>query len=258
MKRLLTLPFFWIIIVAFLLVLAYLSLVIKVDYSDNIPIENANENKCYFDLFNSLKEIKPAYFETNFPYEKYADSAGFRKINFLLEDLIIMDTLNPGNNLQNQQVLSVALTEKLEEQIRPKFEKYNPDSLIMIIQWAEKYEAYAEVDPEHATLFQVISSHWFNFASNTLRNYYDKEYTIKYNYKFRYINNRLRERKYLTTIKATYTEKVIDYIIQKKWSYLFNKFWYATGILYKSIVGLLVLIIIFPYFYIFKNIINKS
>ncbi len=258
MKQFFPKSLFWLFVILFLFIIAFFVLVTKVDYDSDIPVEKEVPGVVAFDLLPHLQHIDLTNLKENFPYSTYLDSANLRNINSILKDLAAMDSVNPGNEMMNQEILSIAFTQKLEERIKSRFAVYNPDSLIRIIQWAEKFNTYAEMDKDHAILFQVIYSHWFNFVSNTLQEYYEKEYAVKYNYKFRYINDRLKEKQFFTPIKGTYLEKIIRHLIEKNWSYLFNKFWHATTWVYKCVVMLLVLIIIFPYFYIFKRYITRK
>ncbi len=253
MKQFFSNPLNWLLLVIVTVLIFFLALVIRVDYSNDIKVERPITTNKSFSLYPALQGVDLANFKESFPYQRYLDSADFMNINSICADLDAMDSIHPDDEMGNQEVLSIALTEKLEEQLKPSFINYNPDSLLMIIQWAEKFNAYSQLDEKRATLFQVIYNHWFNFVSNTLGTYYEKSYTIKYNYKFKYINDRVREKQFITPIKGTYLEKVVNQLIQKNWSYLFNKFWHATTIAYKGVVLLFVFIIIFPYIYIFKR-----
>ncbi len=253
MKRFFSNPLNWLLTAMSILITAFMILVIKIDYSSDIPVEKPIQAKANFNLYPHLMEIDLQQLKTSFPYAIYLDSANLHDINAIRNNLAALDSMNHDNRMLNQEVLSIALTEKLEERIKSSFTSYNPDSLIQIIQWAEKFNSYSEIDQPNAILFQVVYSHWFNFVSNRLQTYYDKEYSIKYNYKFKYLSDRLKEKQFSTPIKGTYLEKTISNLIQKKWSYLFNKFWHATTPLFKLVILFLVLIIFFPYIYIFKR-----
>ncbi len=253
MSRFFSKPLFWIFTILAIFIIAFFYFSVKADYADDIPIERDLPSQVNFNLRSQLKSADFNNIKSSFPYKIYLDSTNLNDILSLSLDLALMDSLSPHNEMLNQETLSIALTEKLEERIKQGFEQYNPDSLIRMIQWAEKFNAYAGIDPAHTTLFQVIYNHWFNFASNTLRTYYETDNSLMYNYKFHYIYDRIKEKQFITPIKATNFEKVINNMLRNKWSYLFNKFWNATGNLYKSVVFFLVLIIIFPYIYILKQ-----
>lgn len=253
MKRFFSNPLNWLLLLlcmAFMLVLAFIA---KVDYASDIPVEKQAPLATSHDIFALLSATDSLDFKASFPYSKYLDEASLYDILSLRSDLQAMDSIHKNDEMLNQEILSIALTEKLEERIQSSYNTYQPDTLIRLLQWAEKFNAYSLIDEPRATLYQVIYNHWLNVISNALQGYYEKDPSVKYNYKFRYLCDRLKEQQYSTPVKGTYFEKIIYQLIQKNGSYLFNKFWHATSIAYKLLVLLLVLIVIFPYIYIFKR-----
>lgn len=253
MNRFFSNPLNWLLLLSSIVITTFFVFVAQLDYASDIPIEKPAPHGSLFNLYAQTEKIDFKNLKETFPYASYLDSANLRDINAIRKDIDALDSLNPDQEMLNQEILSIAYTEKLEERMKPSFKKYNPDSLIQIIQWAEKFNSYSEIDEPHAILFQVIYSHWFSFVSNTLGEYYKNDYAIKYNYKFRYISDRIKEQQFSTPIKWTYLEKVVSQAIQKNWSYLFNKFWHATSIPYKLSVLFIILLIVFPYLYIFKR-----
>ncbi len=239
-------------IVLSVLFLCLLTLVIQVNYSDNIPVERALNAEEPFNIYPHLRNLDVNQLKETFPFQIYLDSAHWTDIKEINAVLCAMDSSYPNNEMGNQEVLSIALTEKLEAHLSKSFEGYQPDSLIRILQWAERFNNYAAIDEIHSPLFEVVYTYWFNSISNALRENAEKNYAIKYDYKFRYIAERLREKQFSTPVKGTYIEKTIYRLIDKNWAYLFNKFWYATSVLYKLVIFSLVAILIFPYIYILK------
>jgi hypothetical protein len=257
MKQFLLNPLTWLLLMLLTMIIFFLVLLVDIDYANDIPVERPLKQGSHYNLYNRLRQIDVSNLKETFPYDNYLDSANIYDVNELKKDLSEMDSLNK-DIYANQEVMSIALTEKLMSRLQSSFVKYNPDSLILMMQWAEKFSAWAEMDEKNSMLFAAVYDYWFNFISNTLAEYYERSYSIKYNYKFRYISDRLKEKQFTTPVRGTWSEKVVTQLVRKNWSYLFNKLWHSTTILYKCIVLLLILMLIFPYFYIIgKGIKNR-
>lgn len=249
-------------IIVVLLVAIFISLflrfIISVDYTTSIPVEQVcNNEKSYF-IADHLKNINKTNLLDSFPYHWYVDSAGRCNINSIKKDLEVLDSVNPaGIGGDNQQILSIALTNKLEEKIKPEFEKYNPDGLIKVLQWAEKFNYYSDIEEKNATLYQVIYTYWLTFISNKLSDYYKIDQSLKYNFKFKYLNARCKEKQFGAPINNSNTEKIINNLIENNWTYLFSRFWNDSDILIK-LIGLIALLVVFIPYLIIYRIIKKN
>lgn len=177
-----------------------------VNYNDNIPVNKVSilplKNHSYFILLDSLKK---------------------------------KDEIS-SNQQANQEYISVVWTTELQKKIDSKFTQYNPDSIIMLIQWAEKFKTYGEVDQNKSTLCNVIYTHWLNYCVNKMNQYYEENSGIKNDYKFKYIVSRCSEQQYYIAIGNTHLEKVIENITKANFSYLFNRFWIGSSVFIKTIV----------------------
>ncbi len=232
---------------------AVLYIASRVDYSANIHIDHPEQGITDFRLLPVLQDKKGTDLHESFPYDRFLDSANIYSVTALQGYLADMDSVNPGNPSANQEILSIAFTEKMLQRVQPSLSHYNPDTLLHIIQWAEKFNDYAAVDAPRADLYQVIYDFWLNTAGNNLRDFYTQNPRIKFNYKFRYLADRLREKQFIIPVKGTDTEKVIQQLIAKNWTYLFNKFWHSTGLVYKAVVFFIVLLVLLPYLILIRR-----
>ncbi|WP_210466839.1 hypothetical protein [Rufibacter roseolus] len=221
--------------------------IVGADNASDIPIEKPCPPKTIFNLEAALLKVDKQKLIKSFPYEAYLKGGNICDVNAISRNISAMDSVFPGDPLLNQQILSIALTHKLEERIKPSFKGFNPDSLIQVLQWAEKFNAYAEIDQSKAMFYQVIYGHWMNFISNTLRQAYKEDPSIAYDYKFKYINSRCKEKQFGTPITFTNTEKVVNNLVESKWAYLFSKFWHDTGFAGKLAAFSCLAFILFPY-----------
>src|SRR5262249_14705426 len=148
-------PLNWLLLLICTVLLAFIGLVIRVDYNAEIPIEKPVAAKESFDLRTLIHKADSADLKNTFPYTEYLSHANVFDIHALMHDLAQLDSFN-HNEMGNQELLSIALTTKMQEQIGNTFQSYNPDSLILILQWAEKFDAWSHNDEAHSTLFEVV------------------------------------------------------------------------------------------------------
>ena len=163
----------------------------------------------------------------------------------------IEDTAKDVQKVQEQY--SIKLTNDLEKQLAPKFINYQPDSLLVLLQWAESFKYYAEVDANHQMLFEVINTFWMNYIANKLNTYYQANNDIKHTFKFKYLRSSCMAQQFNVPINNTSSEKVLGYFTESKYSYLYDRFSNGTSFLFKASLFLLVLITLLSYFALFRS-----
>jgi len=225
--------------------------IINADYSNNVPSERPNLHKRALSTKKFLFNIDKKNIKQTFPYNKYLDSCDRFDIKSIRNDLSILYSMDSVNFMEYQKAISIALCDSLAYRMKLVLNKYEPDSLIRLIQWVEKFHAYGDIDQQNLNMYEAIYGYWLNLISNKLSDYYKERPSIKYDFKYRYIVCRCIEKQFNSSISNSNFEKVIIYFIEKNWTYLFNKFWNSTSILYKSVVSLIFIFILFPYVYIF-------
>jgi hypothetical protein len=233
------------------LAVKYLSFAINTDFSSSVPIEGPCKSTKRFLLSSHISQINSVNVDSDFPYKLYLDSASICDISSIQQNLEEMNLLFPKSAIKiygissNQQVMSQALTNKLQARIQTSFILYNPDSLIQVMQWAEKFNAYSALAPGDSMLYQSVFDYWMNFVSNNLAEHYAKDKSIKNDFSFRYINARCQEKGYGASVTESDTEKVVLYLNEGEWIYLINKFWLSTGAFFKVTVALISVLILF-------------
>lgn len=222
--------------------------VTQTDYSSEIPQENTCLSKTTFNLKRRLHAIDAVALRENFPYQAYVDSADVCDINAIGRDLALLDSVNAQDPALNRELILTALTTELERKIAPSVITYNPDSLILLLQWAGRFNYYKDIDKKNARLFKITHRHWLNFIANKAGEFYDKHPAIKHDFKFKYLVAGLKAKNYTPAIGNTQDEKVVNYFIESKYMYLFNRYWNGTGFLFK-LAGMLLTFIVFYGFY---------
>ena len=185
-----------------------------------------------------------------FPYELYLKSGNYKSIKVIKDDLIQLDSIFPKS--QNKRILSAVLTNQLSKRLNPYFESYQPDSLLQMLQWAEKFVYYADIDPTNDVFYQSIYQYWLDTISNTLHKFSYEKPSLKYDFKFEYLQTRLKEKGAVPDIKKTSFEKAIDNLIHNKWAHLINASWDQTSLFQKTVFLLLTVITFYGYISIIK------
>ena len=233
--------------------LAYLLvIIIRTDYSSNIPQESSCPKKPEFNLSRHLHSWDKSQPLTSFPYLVFLDSVNTCDIDAIQQNLSILDSINSGNSTANQHVIAIALTDSLWSQIDQSLVNYNPDSLIILVQWAERFNHYKDYDLGKAKLYRVVYKFWINIVANQLRTYYDNKPSHKYDFKFNYLTAICQSKNLAPPIGNTDFEKIIHNLINKNFAYLFSKFWHDTGIFYKLIVLMLGSLTVYGYYRIIR------
>jgi len=228
---------FILVVILFLVLFGFIIIKItKADTSDKMP-----QSRIYPLRYNSicdwpeLATIKTDSLFFEFPYQKYNDSCNFWNVQSVKNDLNCLDSKFSFDSSMNRQVLSEALTSKLEKRVVAYFSGYQPDSLIVIIQWAEKYRNYAELEPQNELFYKSIYDYWMGKVASTVTAYASEIPSRKYNFKFKYLLNRCVEQRYSPGTKVTSGEKAFNNLIYNNWGHLINASWNQTSVLQKIV-----------------------
>ena len=118
--------------------------------------------ECIDSLMNSCTDLEPEPADVNpavckpmITYKMFLDSIDFYNINSIKENISEIDAITK-NNMVSQEIVSIALTDSLFNYSKDKFKVYNPDSLILQLQWVERFKYYADVDMVNENLYQNL------------------------------------------------------------------------------------------------------
>lgn len=231
--------------------------IVNTDYSVEIPSEKECPPGNVPSILRFIQKADAADMAVSFPYDSFLDSTSFCSIRSIQNDLKIIDSCFKENPNSGKEIYIRALTEKLEERIGPSFTQYNPDSLIALIHWVGKFDVYKDLDDQNGRIYKIIFRHWMNFISNRLGKYYEDDSAIKYDFKFRYLTAICQSKKYAPPLGDSKTEKVVTNLIDSKWAYMFNRFWNGTGLKFKLLASLGLLLTLYGFFCIFKTHFKK-
>lgn len=251
----------------FLLLLINLALValilpnILVDNEKSLPTERDDQyDERNFDLHSSINGINKDSILSQFPYSKYLKSNNFQDYNKINKDLACLDSLFEDKMFIRIQLIEKVLTDSLFHRKFPSNQKINLDSLNYALQWAEKFKYYSESDPqkENQELFYDVYVYWLGVISQNLNEYSKINESERFNFQFRYLEAKCNEKKYNVAVKVSSLEKVIDYILDKKWTHLYIESWNQSTWLQKLVIAIYLAINLFCYFLAFKYLTNKK
>ncbi len=228
-----------------------LTIYISNKYDEHHTFKSVNFNSGKPSILNCPKTaISGSNLEKHFLTKWFLDSVQYSSINEIKAVLNWMDSLNQDKS-SNQQFLASVLTDSLQNKLKHSFNLYNPDSLNAILFWAGKMKAYSEVDPDYQLFFDVVSSYWINFVSNNLSKLTEDNSSLKYKFKFKYLVSVCAQNLNQPNIKVSNTEKIINYTIEGRWWYLWDRFIGGTSIIFKIVVFLFGSLIIFSFYCLF-------
>ncbi len=229
---------------------------VKYNYDTKVVQKDYPAQSNTFNLHNRLKSIPKDELVKNFPWKDYLDSANWRNITCIKESLAQLDSFS-GDAGTNREMLSGVLTNKLSAKWEAKYNNYNPDSLLNIVQWAEDFRAYAQIDPGNDIFYESVVSYWLSYVTNKLAHFSQKKGSIKYSFKYKYLVARCHELKFTTPVKVSKTEKVLENLTAGKWAHLTDASWNQTSLLQKLVFLALMLITGYGYYLIITKIIKK-
>lgn len=213
--------------ILFLIYIGYVILNVKHDPFYKVSIENPHYES--FEISDlSLTTTDNLY--DSFPYEAYNHKINYTNFQLIDTHLSELDSIT-HNPFLSQSILSVALTSKLTQ-----LNSMNLDTLYGILQWSNQFQKYSYQQPKYQAFYQSIQSYWYNQVSNSLIRISKQNSDMKYEFKYRYLIQRCKEKGFMIGGKVSKIEKIVIYLIEQKWSYLFFRFWNNTSFLFKGII----------------------
>jgi hypothetical protein len=207
---------YYLIIINVLIIVLIGFKLLNSNQNNNIPVIKSEKTQKDFD--NSFFKD-----ETDFPFRKYIESGDFYNYRFISYDLL--DLSKKINNVSKaQRIFSHMLTDTLYKYKQNEFTS-NLDSLIVTFQWADKFRVYSELDTANTILFASIKSFWIQRISTKLLELSNNNPGIATSFKFRFLIAKCDEIRFNTPVKVNPLDKVIEYILEYKWSHLFQASW---------------------------------
>jgi len=231
--------------------------VIKVDFYANVPrYKDLSSPSSTIDIKDFTHNASSNDVKSVFSYHEYVKNRNRINISVLLADLKELDSLYPESKLQNKKLILNAMTDSLSEIEQSIFSSYQPDQLILLLQWVEQFKYYPLIDNENDVLYASIRDFWMNKMADSLVAYSQNSPSIKYDFKFRFIKAKFSESGFDFGPKVTSFEKVLYNVIDSNWSHLLDASWSQATAFQKVLFLLIASSFVYAYFLLFKNVIN--
>lgn len=205
--------------------------------------------------WKEIRSLNDSQILEHFPYQKYVEQSNFWSIASIKQDIICLDTIFRDKG-RNRQTISFALTRNLATRLSPYLKNYHPDSLLILLQWAEKFKVYPEIDEENKILYLSIYDYWMDTIGHRLSELSIERPSRNHDFLFRYLFARCAEQRVSPAVKFTSTEKVINNIIYNKWGHFLNATWNQTSFLQKMVLFIFLFATFFGYVLIIQKIIT--
>lgn len=237
-----------------IVLLSILYLVIRTNNDNVVPPYDVNVSTEVVSLRDKLTGVSASDLIAQFPYDQYIRSANIKRIDLLEKDLLVLDSLYPGEPSRNQRLLSIVLTDSMLSRVKEQFETFQPDSLLLLLYWTESFKNYAECSPQKAILYNSIYGFWGSFISSKLSLYTQKSSKIKYDFKYRLLQARCAQNRFTVAPKVSSFEKVIYNFLGLHWSHLIDASWNQASATQIGFLLFLMVLTIAGYYCLFANL----
>lgn len=224
---------------------------VSADYSTQI----CPEDRCYFQgehipVAELLIPENGTYLLDSTSAIKYVYNAALCDIPKIRRDIYTLDSLL-GDGKTGRDIYIDLLTTQLLNRVEASTSANNLDSLTALAQWVVRLDCLKDSDPDYGRVFKVVYRYWMNYISNKLGQYFEEDSSIKHNFKFRYLCALCQSKKFSPPLGNSKIEKMIQYMTENQWMYIFNRFWYGTSILIKILALSATLLTLYGYICIF-------
>jgi hypothetical protein len=241
--------------ISFLLLTVLFFKVVNADTTTSIPQLEQGKDSTTFHLDAYFPKEGSFDVYKQFPYAAYLHTANIKSVRAIKNDLVALDSLtnDPGTN---RRTISHALTEVWGAEIDKQFKEYNPDSLLVLIQWAEQFQFYAQFDPRNDLFYQSVYTYWLGFVTTKLGLYSRQNGSLRHNFKYKYLVARCNEKKFSTSVKISDFEKAVDNLLYSNWGHLVNASWNQSGWFLKLALSVFFLVTLFGCYSLIKLILT--
>ena len=210
-----------------------------------------------FNLNEELMAVDSHEIFVKFPYEKYLKESSYCDIKNINSHILTLDSIYNNHWDITLEVLRTTLTDSLKSYHENELEHFNPQFLINKVEWAKKMKRYGECFPENQYLFDITYEYWMRNISSYLGIYQSNESNLKYDYRFKYLTTNLSLEKYFVSFGFSKSQKLVNYLVEGRYMYIWNRIYKSTGIATKIILILMMLSTILAYLSLMNNIYKK-
>jgi hypothetical protein len=212
------------------------------------------EEQEFIDIARCLDKISADQILVKFPVELYLTYSNYKEIEKLSADLDAVDSTFNAPILVTESLFYSILADSLISNFKSEFSSYNPDFLLDRLIWAREFLIYSEVYPARRVLFKAIYSSWMDKISNSLSTYLEENSNLKHQFSYKFLHTECSLANYQTPLGLSKSEKIVDNLIQSKYKYIWDRFWFSTGWLSKLFVVFFLCATLLCYYWTLKSL----
>jgi len=221
--------------------------------SESIPQPEIGRPAAPVDMDRCL--YKSADSSWNWSFDDYLDQVRSPSVSDVRYALAEMDRIS-RDTIFNRRKLSETLTRYRQKRMAGSLERYQPDSLLSFIQWAEQFQFYAAFDEGNQIFYRSVFSYWMNTVGDKLAAFSQQSPELRHDLKFKYLVMRCKEKHYTIGVKVTSFDKFVENILYSNYGHLVHATWNQSSRALKSVFLLLFILLVMGSFSAMKYTIS--
>lgn len=224
-----------------------ISVIDKDDYfSDDCELTNSVDANSKLNPINSFLDFS----DTTLDCDNYFSGNILCFPNRLNRDFDSLSVIF-NDEMHAEDFLYSILTDTIFKRDQKFFDGFNPKKLMSYIVFSEKMKAL-NTEKRYKYFYMGVSRFWLNKISNHLIECMSIERDLRFDPQFRVLVSRCAQNGFHIPIAYSSADKVTEYLIQSRYSYVLGRIWLRTSILQKTVIALILSLTFFAYFYIFR------
>lgn len=187
------------------------------------------------------------------PEKEYLASLNYCSFNQLNSDLIFLkDSMGLGEGVEQPYFELISLRKIISFNL--DLHSFDPKNFMDAILLGERALLFANNSNENKIFFRAYGRFWLDTISNSLTAISEENPSIKYDENFKILTNRCSQNKFSVDLNYTNSEKLMNYLVNKRYAYIINRIWIGTSVWVKIFLLVSIMVTTYAYFLFFKKI----
>lgn len=221
-------------------------LVDKCDNNSNSIIQKAiGQNKI---------QVKDGEMTLDSDIVKLLNEFNYCQLPQLQKDLdYLIDSLNCSESVVDE--LFAIYTDSLSDYYVLDTTELNSNNLMELIILGERANYYCEINDKYKYFYRGIGRFWLDKVSSHIVKLNKGKSKLKYDPNFKILVNRCAQNNYHIELKYNNTEKIANYLVEKRFSYILGRLWNGTSMWFKLLLFICTIGTLSAYYLLIKRII---
>jgi hypothetical protein len=229
--------------------------------SHDIPMSSNCIKTNSYSILQSLHESDSNNILKTFDYRLFLEKSNYCNYSDISNNIEIIDSIYGNFNEITEPLFYNLLGDTLINSYG-ELKTFNPTFILKKLNWIRSLKYYAEFNNKHYFIYMGVYDRWFQKITQLLSNELELNSNLKYNNNFKIIAAQCKLEGYYIPQKLNSKEKLINYLVEGKFSYIWNRIWNNTNFITKIILLLFIsgsiYSICFTSAFIIKKINNKK